>query len=329
MPRLAFLSTAHIHTESFLKRNAERGCAPPLIWDDVPERGRDFAQRHGAEFTAEIDTALTAAVDGYVICAENTRHRALLEAVLPRGRPTFCEKPLCVDPADLDPVLDLVARHGTPLTCGYFMPFSAAMQGLAAALDERSCGTVTHVRHRNAHPGAYRRWFDSPTLRWFTEPALSGGGALLDLGTHSVHLLRSLFGPVEAVWAAIGNRSGVYPAVDDHGLIHLRFASGVLGSVEAAWIHLGGRGGLEVFGDQAALWQEGDGFERKPIDGEAAPLPVGEAVPDRIDRLLALIGGEIPEAAWRADLDCCADAVRILAAAYHSSTDGGWVVPAA
>jgi len=330
MPRITILSTAHIHTEGFLKRLAEAAGGTHLVWDDVAERGRDFAERFGARFTADLAEAVAdAETDGFVICAENTRHAELLRAAVPAGKPVMCEKPLTTASADARAVLELVEEHGTPITTGYFMPFGGAMQGVAAALEEGTLGTLTHVGHRNAHQGGYGRWFDSEALAWFAKPELSGGGALLDLGTHSVHLLRTLFGPVREVWADIGNRSGVYPAVDDHGIIHLRFASGLLGTVEAAWIHRGGRGGLECFGDQGALWQQGQEVWTKPADGDAAVLAAGTAQPDRIDRLLAVVNGELPEAAWRADLEAAADAVAILEAAYASAESGSWqAVPA-
>ncbi len=74
----------------------------------------------------------------------------------------------------------------------------------------------------------------------------------MDLGTHALHLLRTLFGPVREIWADFANQSGIYPEVEDYGVAHLRFASGVFGEVEAAWTQTGGIGGLTIIGSQAA-----------------------------------------------------------------------------
>ena len=43
-------------------------------------------------------------------------------------------------------------------------------------------------------------------------------GAFMDMGTHAVHRLISVLGPVEKVMVTIGNAAGIYPDVDDHGI---------------------------------------------------------------------------------------------------------------
>ena len=148
--------------------------------------------------------------------------------------------------ADLQEARALQAKYQTPLFCGYFQPWTNTIRAVAQLLNEGAVGKVTRIRYRNAHHAAYGRWFDNPDLHWFYDPALSGGGAFMDMGTHALHLVRTLFGPVKEVWAEIGNHSGIYPTVDDFGIAQLRFASGVLGTVEAAWTQTGGIGGLEV-----------------------------------------------------------------------------------
>lgn len=327
MPRIAVLSTAHIHSKSFCKQLTEltSGKAPYAIWDDNAERGRvyaaEFASRHEGDLARLLRDPQ---VQGFVITAENTRHLRLLEQVLPLGKPVMCEKPLTTTVAEARQVADLVARHRTPLISGYFMPFDRKLQGALAAITAGRLGRVTHVAHRNAHHAAYGKWFDKPELAWFADPALAGGGALLDLGTHSVHLLRTLFGPVNQVMATVSNLSGSYAAVDDYGLILLRFASGVIGRIEAGWIQQAGPKGLEVFGSQAAIWQQ-DGYRLgSSASKDTEVLGEADAEPSRIERLIALIQGKVAEASWRADLGCCLDAVAIMEATYRSAKTGAW-----
>jgi len=322
---IAFISTAHIHTKGFIENilKATDGRKVAGIWDDVAERGRKYAEMAGAPFVADIATLLAdPAVDGFVICAENTRHLPLLRQVLPVGKPVFCEKPLVTTVADLQEVRALRAKYQAPLFCGYFQPFGGAIQAIAKLVQEGAIGKVTRIRYRNAHHAAYGRWFDNPDLHWFYDPALSGGGAFMDMGTHALHLVRTLFGPVREAWAEIGNHAGIYPAVDDYGIAQLRFASGVLGTVEAAWTQTGGIGGLEVVGSEKTIWNTKDGYV---ISGSDIPIQPLEGVPTRIDRLVAVIQGKIDAETLRADLDATLDTVAIMAAAYASSKTGGWV----
>ncbi len=328
MPNIAVVSTAHIHTKGFLDNLAagSDGRKPYAIWDDVEERGRRYAEQYGARFEPRLSRLVRdPAVDGFLICAENTRHWPLLRKVLPAGKPVMCEKPLCTTVADARKVAALLDRFPTTLFCGYYLPFSGAMRAVRQMLEEHALGTVTSARFRNAHHAAYARWFDSPALRWFSEPELSGGGALMDMGTHAVHLLRTLFGPVTEVWAMVGNQSGTYPAVDDFGIAHLRFASGMVGTVEAAWTQTGGIGGLEVVGSRMALWNDGKQYVTGSPGAEASPLAPREDRPSRVDRLVAAILGKVSATEMADDLSAIFDSVAILEAAYASARRGRWV----
>jgi predicted dehydrogenase len=327
MYRLAFISTAHIHTRGFFNVIAESDrCTVAVVWDDVADRGERYAAEGGAAFVADLDEAVTHAdVDGYVICAENTRHLPLLEAVLPVGKPVFCEKPLATRTADVQRILALVEQYGTSLHLGYFQPFSAAMQGVAQVIAAGTLGQITHARYRNAHHAAYGRWFDSPDLAWFTDPELAGGGAFMDMGTHAIHLLRTLLGPVDKAWAAIGNASAVYPAVDDYGHALLRGRNGALITVEASWVQTGGRAGLEVTGSDATLYLDPDmGYVYASPGSDAVAVTDAPDRPTRIDRLIAVLAGEIDSAEVRADLVCAADAVAIMEACYAANATGSW-----
>lgn len=325
---IAFVSAAHIHTKDFIGNvlKAKDGRKVAGIWDDDVDRGRRYAEMAGAPFVADLPALLKdSTIDGFVICAENTRHLPLLRQVLPVGKPVFCEKPLVTNVADLQEVRALQTKHETPLFCGYYQVFEGHLQAIAKMISDGIVGKVTRIRYRTAHHAAYGRWFDNPDLRWFHDPALSGGGAFMDMGTHALHLVRTLFGPVSEVWAEIGNHSGVYPTVDDFGIAQLRFASGVLGTVEAAWTQTGGIvEGLEVVGSEKTIWNTPDGYfigDSKTVE-KIQPL---ENVPTRMDRLVAIIRGEIDPAILRADLDAACDTVAIMAATYASAKKGCWV----
>src|ERR1035437_1815520 len=103
MPNIAVLSTAHIHTKGFLENLAKGadGRKAYAIWDDVADRGRRYAEKFGAKFVPDIgDVIRDAAIDGFIVCAENTRHLGILRQAIPVGKPVFCEKPLCTTVAE-------------------------------------------------------------------------------------------------------------------------------------------------------------------------------------------------------------------------------------
>ena len=323
--KIGFVSTAHIHTKSFIEKilAATDGRKVGGVWDDVAARGQRYAEMAGAPFVADLPALLAdTTIDGFVICAENTRHLPLLKQVLPVGKPVFCEKPVVTTLDDLREVRALQSRYNTPLFCGYFQPWTDQIRAVMQLVDAGAVGKVTRVRYRNAHHAAYGRWFDNPDLNWFYDPALSGGGAFMDMGTHAIHLMRTLFGPVREVWAEIGNHSGIYPAVDDYGIAHLRFASGVLGTVEASWTQTGGIGGLEVVGSEKTIWNTSRGYV---ITGSEEPISPLVDLPNRIDRLVAVIEGKTSAEELKNDLEATFDTVALMSGAYESAKTGRWV----
>jgi predicted dehydrogenase len=329
MINLVMLSPAHVHSKGCIESIAKRtDCKLVAIWDDVADRGQRYAESCGAKFVADLNAAVNfPGVDGFVLFAENTRHLPLLRAAIPAGKPIFCEKPFATTVAEVAEAMQLVRKHGTIVHMGYTQPFQANIRGAAKLIADGALGKVTHVRCRNSHNAAYGRWFDSPDVAWFTDPALAGGGAFMDMGTHAVHVLRSLFGPVTKVLARIDNVSGVYPKTDDTGIALLQFAGGQLGMVEASWVQTGGIGGLEFTGSLGTIYNDPKlgGLALAVPDKEPKLVPPADARPCLVARLVAAITGELSRAELDADLAAAADAVAIMEACYQSNRTNAWV----
>lgn len=326
-PRIAIVSTAHIHTIDYCKDIARECGAPHVIWDDDEARGRSYAEKFNSRFEPDLGKVLAdPAVDGFAVCSENARHTPLLRRVIPVGKPTFCEKPLAVDPAEADDVAALVAKHGTPFTCGYIRAFTAPNRSSLAFAESGGLGTPHHWIYRNAHHGAYGRWFDNPDLKWFVDPALSGGGAMMDICTHGLHLLRLYAGPVAAVRASVANLSGAWPQVEDWAMVELRFASGAIGRVEGAWCFPAAPLGLEIVGSKRTLYRVGDEVVCRGPDEEPRPVPTVEGRPYRMGRLFALVRGELSKDEIDRDLEAAVAAVHLMDAAFRSARgNGGWI----
>ncbi len=72
------------------------------------------------------------------------------------------------------------------------------------------------------------------TKRWNSNPKYSGGGVLIDNGTHSVDIVRYFFGAIAEVLAIEGKR-GQAIEVDDNVRLFLKTANGDQANIDLTW----------------------------------------------------------------------------------------------
>ncbi|MGE0392875.1 MAG: Gfo/Idh/MocA family protein [Vicinamibacterales bacterium] len=99
----------------------------------------------------------------------------------------------------------------------------------------------------------------------------AGCSALRNLGSHALHVLHYLFGPVTSVvaqndiclkeWTFTDNGQSITPQIEDTANVLLTFANGGMGVLAPAWCAVGGRGFLlDAFGSKGRLVLEGPGM---------------------------------------------------------------------
>jgi predicted dehydrogenase len=112
---------------------------------------------------------------------------------------------------------------------------------------------VLTLRSREAHSGPHADWF------WHKD--LSGGGALLDMGCHTIEAARFLIGKDNPVTEVLAWTDRLYhhdrTDAEDNAVLLMRFQGGQLAQAELSWT---ARGGLdlrnEVFGTEGAIFTD-------------------------------------------------------------------------
>lgn len=128
--------------------------------------------------------------DALVVCTPPSARIDVVRRALSEGLPVLIEKPPAHTVAHTRDLIALSrAAAGLPCLVGFCHRFTPAVVSLAQRCNDGLIGDV--VRFENTFAA------NLPHLRdaWMSDPALSGGGSLIDTGLHSVDLFRHLFGP--------------------------------------------------------------------------------------------------------------------------------------
>lgn len=234
--KVAVLSFAHTHAIGYCRALAGRADIDLVVTDpdgasapDDAPRGAALAESLGVRYLESYADALAWGPDAVIVTAENARHRELVEAAAAVGAHVLCEKPLATTVEDAEAMLAAVERAGVTLMTAYPVRFAPSFADLLHRVRAGQLGTLLAVKGTNNGKLPAER-------AWFTDPALSGGGALVDHVVHCADLLDELLAEQPATVHAVANRI-LYPqsAVETGGLVTAVYPSGVVATIDCSW----------------------------------------------------------------------------------------------
>ncbi len=126
------------------------------------------------------------------ICTPNNLHYEQILAAAKRGKHIYYEKPLCLNGAEAAALQTELADCKSIIQGAYVLRFSPpAVAKARALLKKDALGKIHSFRFTSYHSSYLNP--DRPGA-WRLKHATSGGGALMDLGSHLLDLLRFLLG---------------------------------------------------------------------------------------------------------------------------------------
>jgi len=177
----------------------------------------------------------------------NFLHLKAAEIAAENGKHVICEKPLARSVDEAKVMLRAVEKYGVIGCYAENQVFIPQIMRVKEMIQNGAIGEVFWVRSREAHFG--------PHSAWFWDPDLAGGGVLMDMGCHSVEVIRYLLEkkPMEAnAWAAtlVHDTKG-----EDNSLALIRYEDGELGQSENSWAAHGGLDlRYEIYGSEGAVF---------------------------------------------------------------------------
>ena len=217
-------------------------------------RAQALARAHGATATGDWRRAVAQpGVDLVVVATTNNSLSEIARAAVEMGRHVLVEKPAARSVQEIDAVIEAATRCRRLVRVGFNHRYHPAVQKARELFEQGALGEMMFVRGRYGHGG--RIGYDK---EWRADPALSGGGELIDQGVHLIDLSRWFLGDFTSV-AGFAHTYFWQMPVDDNGFLLLRTAGN-----QAAFLHVSctewkNLFSLEIYGRDAKLHVEGLG----------------------------------------------------------------------
>lgn len=305
--------------------------------------GQAFAQSTTAELVGVADARLPAAAalaermkcpafssheellkatqcEAVILCTPPNTHPDICTWLLEREVHVLCEKPLAIDLEQAQRMLAAAEASPALLTMASKFRYVDDVVKAKSIVASGLIGEI--VLFENAFTSRV-----DMSSRWNSDPEVSGGGVLIDNGTHSVDIMRYFLGPLAEIQAIEGKRVQDIP-VEDTVRLFVRSAAGVMGSIDLSWsLNKELPYYISIYGSTGTLhvgWKEAK--YRRTADQDWTIFGRGydklQAFGSQIDNFVRAIRGIEPPLIGLVD---ALASVEVIDAAYNAMWQAAWV----
>ena len=196
------------------------------------EHAQAAAEETGAQVHTDWNRALdTPGLDGVIIATPNYLHAQMTCGAAGRGLHVLCEKPMATALDDAREMVRTCQEAGVVLMIGLSSRYDRAFRRGLELVRSGELGDpelLANVYHYTLGPVR-------PGRTWHNEPELLGGGALIQMGIHSIDRVAWFAGSEpQSVYALLRKASGRW--ADNIAICTVAFEGGLLGQIEIAGV---------------------------------------------------------------------------------------------
>ena len=222
--------------------------------DALPDRAIEFAGRVRGAVAVDVETAVSHPdVDLVVVATTNDALTPVAIAALNAGKHVLVEKPAARSVNELDALIEAARRANRTVRVGFNHRYHPSLLEARRLVDAGELGPLLFMRGRYGHGGrvGYER-------EWRADPALSGGGELIDQGVHLIDLAGWFFGDFVDVHGVATTYFWQMP-VDDNAFMTLRTAQGQTAFLHVSCTEWKNLFSLEIYGRDGKIAIDGLG----------------------------------------------------------------------
>jgi predicted dehydrogenase len=207
------------------------------------------AAEHGVPHAFDTAEALLASpdVDAVYIVSANSAHCAETLAAAAAKKHVIVEKPMAIDAAEAQRMIDACRSEGVFLAVAHMLRFSPMLQRMKEIIASGEAGPIVAARSEFFYDAANSK------RSWLFERKAAGGGPTFDIGVHCLDSLRFILDDeVEATHGLMR------PALTDvitesSSIVSIQFSKGTIGSIFTSFETPVRRTFIECIGRKAVL----------------------------------------------------------------------------
>jgi predicted dehydrogenase len=213
---------------------------------------REVARQFGALAADSLEELLAGEIDAVYVASPVQAHPAQTLACARAGKHVLCEKPLGRTVAEAEAMAAACRQAGVQLGTAFMMRFQTQHQEAARMIRSGQLGQPVQARAQLSC------WYPPAPNAFRQDPALGGGGSLMDMGSHCLDLLEFFFGPIRTVSCFANSTIHAYTS-EDSAIVLLQFSNGALGSVDTFFCiqDRSSRNALELYGSRGSILAAG------------------------------------------------------------------------
>ena len=224
-----------------------------VVCDRDPSRAEALARRTKARAVTDWRDAVKADVDAVMVATTHDQLAAIALGAVEAGRHVLVEKPAGRALAEVQAIAAAAAKNKRVVKAGFNHRFHPGFLKAREIVDSGVLGPLMFIRARYGHGG--RIGYEK---EWRAQPAISGGGELIDQGSHLIDLSRWFLGELTVDYAAVPTLFWKMDA-DDNCFLALRSGAGQIAWLHASWTEWKNTFSFEIFGRDGKLVVDGLG----------------------------------------------------------------------
>ncbi|HKB87393.1 MAG TPA: Gfo/Idh/MocA family oxidoreductase [Ignavibacteriaceae bacterium] len=215
------------------------------VFSGSNERAKAVAQKHAIpQYFSNYDDFLKSGIDAVYVSSANAHHYKQVIEAARAGKNILCEKPLALNPAEAEEMIRVCKENNVMLSVNYVFHFHPLVRKAKEIIENEMIGKIISISTNfniEIAPSSNFRHLKS-----------GGGGALMDVGTHMIDLLRFFGGEVSSVCGVMD--SIVYNSeVDDFASAILKFENGGYGYFNVSFSSKRAFNRVEILGHKGAI----------------------------------------------------------------------------